>query len=38
MKDLLFLQPVFKDMIWGGNRLHTEVSYDIQGEHPGGFW
>ena len=32
---LMFLQPVFKEMIWGGNRLATEFGYDIPGDDPG---
>ena len=34
-KDIIFLQPVFKEMIWGGNRLRTDFGYDIPSEHMG---
>lgn len=37
-KELLFLQPVFKEMIWGGNRLATEFGYDIPGDDTGECW
>ena len=29
MKPIIFLHPVFKQMIWGGNRLATDFGYDI---------
>lgn len=35
---LMFLQPVFKEMIWGGNRLATEFGYDIPGDDTGECW
>lgn len=38
MKELLFLTPVFKEMIWGGNRLRTEFGYEIPGEQTGECW
>lgn len=37
-KDVLFLEPVFKQMIWGGNRLGTEFSYPIPGDDTGECW
>lgn len=37
-RELLFLQPVFKEMIWGGNRLNTVFGYDIPGEDTGECW
>lgn len=37
-RNILFLQPVFKEMIWGGNRLGTEFHYDIPGERTGECW
>lgn len=37
-KDIIFLQPVFKEMIWGGNRLRTDFGYDIPSEHTGECW
>ncbi len=38
MKEILFLEPVFKSMIWGGNRLRTQFGYDIPDEHTGECW
>lgn len=35
--DLLFLEPVFKQMIWGGNKLKS-FGYDIPGENTGECW
>jgi mannose-6-phosphate isomerase len=34
----LFLQPVFKERIWGGNRLKTEFGYDIPSDKTGECW
>lgn len=36
--DIIFLNPVFKEMIWGGNRLRTEYGYDIPGDDTGECW
>lgn len=36
--ELLFLKPVFKQMIWGGNRMRTEYGYDIPGDDTGECW
>ena len=38
MKDIIFLQPVFKEMIWGRSRLRTDYGYDIPGDHVGEAW
>lgn len=38
MKDIIFLQPVFKQMLWGGTRLRTEYGYDIPGDRTGEAW
>jgi len=38
MKELLFLSSVFKQMIWGGNKLGTEWGYDIPGDNTGECW
>ncbi len=38
MKELLFLEPVFKETIWGGDRLKTEFNYDIPSDHTGECW
>lgn len=37
MKEILFLEPVFKEMVWGGNRL-TEFGYAIPSEKTGECW
>lgn len=38
MREILFLEPVFKSMIWGGNRLHTEFGYELPDDHTGECW
>ena len=38
MKEILFMEPVFKSMIWGGERLRTEFGYSIPDEHTGECW
>lgn len=38
MKEIIFLDPVFKEMIWGGNKLKTDFGYDIPGDHTGECW
>lgn len=38
MKELLFLEPVFKQMIWGGQKLKEVFGYDIPGENTGECW
>ncbi|MBR0131597.1 MAG: class I mannose-6-phosphate isomerase [Lachnospiraceae bacterium] len=35
--ELIFLKPVFKEMIWGGNKL-KEFGYDIPGDDTGECW
>lgn len=37
-KNIIFLQPVFKEMIWGGNRLRTDFGYEIPCENTGECW
>lgn len=37
-KPILFLNPVFKQMIWGGERLGTDWPYQIPGEGTGECW
>lgn len=34
----IFLEPVFKQMIWGGNRLGTDFGYEIPGDDTGECW
>ena len=38
MKEILFMEPVFKSMIWGGNKLETEYGYSIPNDHTGECW
>ncbi len=38
MREILFLEPVFKSMIWGGSRLNTEFGYQIPDDHTGECW
>ena len=38
MKELLFLDPVFKSMIWGGNKLATDFGYNIPNDQTGECW
>lgn len=37
-KPILFVEPVFKQMIWGGNRLAAEYGYPIPGDDTGECW
>jgi len=38
MKNIIFLEPVFKEMIWGGNRLKSDFGYDIPSDNTGECW
>lgn len=38
MKEIIFLEPVFKSMIWGGNKLETEYGYTIPNDKTGECW
>jgi len=38
MKEILFLEPVFKSMLWGGNKLATDFGYSIPSDHTGECW
>lgn len=38
MKEMLFLEPVLKECVWGGRRLVTEFPYHAKGEHIGECW
>lgn len=38
MKSIIFLNPVFKQMIWGGNRLGSQFGYEIPGDNTGECW
>ncbi len=36
--EIIFLKPVFKEMIWGGNRLGKDFGYSIPGDKTGECW
>lgn len=38
MKEIIFLEPVFKSMIWGGNKLETQFGFSIPTDHTGECW
>jgi mannose-6-phosphate isomerase len=38
MKNIIFLAPVFKTMIWGGNKLASEFGYSIPSDSTGECW
>ena len=38
MREVIFLEPVFKEMIWGGTRLREDFGYEIPGDHTGECW
>ncbi len=38
MTDAIFLQPVFKERIWGGERLKEVFNYDIPSSETGECW
>ncbi len=38
MREILFLNPVFKERPWGGNRLKTDFAYDIPSGTTGECW
>ena len=38
MSEILFMIPVFKQMIWGGNKLGSKWGYEIPGENTGECW
>ncbi len=37
-KEILHIEPVFKQMVWGGNKLGTEWNYAAAGEGTGECW
>lgn len=37
-KEILFFNPVFKQMIWGGNKMRDVFGYEIPGEKTGECW
>lgn len=38
VRPILFLKPVFKQMLWGGNKLNSEFGYQIPGDDTGECW
>ncbi|WP_130805919.1 mannose-6-phosphate isomerase, class I [Senegalia massiliensis] len=38
MSDILFLDSVFKEKIWGGNKLKEYFNYDIPSNNTGEYW
>ena len=38
MGEMIFLQPVFKETLWGGNKLRTMFGYQIPSDHTGEGW
>lgn len=38
MKPIIFLNPVFKQMLWGGSKLRSSFGYDIPGDDTGECW
>lgn len=36
--EILFMPPIFKQMIWGGDKLAKEWGYDIPSSHTGECW
>lgn len=37
-KEILWMTPVFKQMIWGGSKLGSKWGYEIPGENTGECW
>lgn len=38
VKEILFLEPVFKQMVWGGERMGKEFHYDLPSDKIGECW
>lgn len=38
MAEILWMTPVFKEMIWGGNKLADVFHYEIPSDHTGECW
>lgn len=38
MREILFFEPIFKEKIWGGNRLKTTYEMDIPSHNTGECW
>ena len=37
-EQIIFLQPVMKEVLWGGTRLKDDFGYDIPSKHTGECW
>ena len=37
-KEILFLKPQLKDVVWGGNKLRDEFGYEGAGDNTGECW
>lgn len=38
VREMMFLEPVFKETIWGGKKLREEFGYPVSGEAVGECW
>lgn len=38
MREIISLEPVFKEMVWGGKKLQEYFQYEIPGDHTGEAW
>jgi mannose-6-phosphate isomerase len=38
MRELLFMEPYTRQVLWGGNKLHDVYGYKTEGEHTGEAW
>lgn len=38
MENLIFLEPIFHEKIWGGTRLKTNFNYEIPSVKTGECW
>lgn len=38
VREIMFLEPVFKETIWGGTKLREEFGYQVSGETVGECW
>ena len=38
MREIIRLTPVFKEMVWGGNKLREHFGYPIPGDDTGEAW
>ena len=37
-REMLFLEPVFKEVVWGGTRLREQFGYPVEGDQIGECW